>query len=266
MSILVDKFGSYICYDENYTKKLLYLDEKFKKIAFSFGAVEYHIPAMINHEILEKCGYFDTFPQHITVACHADKTKISHVIKNNIIDNQNSKISNNYFTPAACLHIYPMIENTKIDEKVITTKARVYRYENEDFDGETRLWDFTVREIVFIGNKKFVNECLQKTKEKVWEIASKLNLPIEINRSYDMFFNSKKNIIRQKIQYSNSQKFELNINVNGKKIALASFNYHDTHFSKIFNFDDKENIVTGCVGFGLERWVYALNEYKIKIR
>ena len=48
--------------------------------------------------------------------------------------------------------------------------------------------------------------------------------------------------------------------VNNKELAIASFNYHKYHFSKLFEFDKDEKIVTGCVGFGLDRWVYLLKD------
>ena len=40
-------------------------------------------------------------------------------------------------------------------------------------------------------------------------------------------------------------------------LALASFNSHGTHFSGPYQFDNGNQIVTGCVGFGLHRWLAA---------
>lgn len=57
------------------------------------------------------------------------------------------------------------------------------------------------------------------------------------------------------MQLVNKTKQELVASINGKEVALASFNFHGNHFSAKFNFEGDRNIVTGCVGFGLERWI-----------
>jgi seryl-tRNA synthetase len=256
---------SYICYDENDTHLMNVIDERFRKEALDLGAVEYHIPAMIDQDVLSKCGYFTTFPQHLTIAAHAKREAYLKIAEEKHICNNTATVSHSYFTPAACLHIYPMLENQKLTQKVITTKARVYRYEDEQFNGTTRFWDFTVREIVFIGDSGYVSKCLEHMKSKTLDYTMKIGLPAEICSATDNFYPSKRNSIKQKLQLSNAIKFELSVQVNDNTVAVSSFNYHDTHFSKPFHFDEKGSIVTGCIGYGLERWVAALNYYNTKI-
>jgi seryl-tRNA synthetase len=43
-----------------------------------------------------------------------------------MITNETAVLSNQYLTPAACLHIYPMLEGEQIETKIVTTKAQVY--------------------------------------------------------------------------------------------------------------------------------------------
>lgn len=55
-------------------------------------------------------------------------------------------------------------------------------------------------------------------------------------------------------------KYELLLKYSSKKsIAVASFNIHGTAFTQPFNIKIKniETPVTGCAGFGIERWVLA---------
>ena len=158
-----------------------------------------------------------------------------------------------------------MLENKDLDKKIITTKARVYRYEDEQFDGATRFWDFTVREIVFIGNSNYVLECLENMKTKTLDYIKEIGLPGEIHSASDNFYPSKRNSVKQKLQLSNSLKYELSAKINESNVAISSFNFHDTHFSKPCHYDKTGSIVTGCIGYGLERWVAALNYYKIQI-
>lgn len=265
MSNLIGLCNSYICYDEKNTNILNSIDERFKKVALTLGATEYHIPAMIDKEILQKCGYFTVFPQHLTLAAHAKRECYKQITNDNMINSETASISQQYFTPAACIHFYPMLEGQDISQRIITTRARVYRYEDEQFNGNTRMWDFTVREIVFIGNKDYVLKCIEDLKLKTLDYINEIGLPGEIHSASDHFYQDKRNIIKQKLQLSNSLKDELSVKINESNIAIASFNFHDTHFSRPFHFDKNGDIVTGCVGFGLERWVTALNYHNIQI-
>lgn len=265
MSGFTDKNKSYISYDEHGTHLINTIDEKFRNEAFRLGALEYHIPALIEQAVLEKCGYFSSFPQHLTAAAYANPNIYQQVTDEKKITNETAVLSSQYLTPAACLHIYPMLEGEQIEAKVVTTKARVYRYEDANFNGTTRLWDFTVREIVFIGNKDFVIEMLQNMKSTALEYAVAIGLPAKIVSATDNFYPTKRNSVKQKLQISNSMKFELIVSIDGNDVAIASFNFHESHFSKPFNFDQCGEVVTGCVGFGLERWVEALNYYRISL-
>lgn len=265
MKNIISKDKSYICFNDLDTKKLQFLDEKFKGMALELGAVECHIPAMIDKSILSKCGYFDTFPQYLSVVAHADRSLYNQIIDDKSITDKNGTISEQYLTPAACLHIYPMLENTEVKNQVITTRARVYRYEDEQYDGKVRLWDFTVREIVFIGDVEYVRGGLDFIKQKTLEFTSKINLSVDIELAEDNFYYTAQNTMLKKIQRANCSKFELRTSLNEKDVALASFNSHNFHFSKTFNFDNDMKVVTGCVGFGLERWVNAINYNNIEL-
>ena len=62
------------------------------------------------------------------------------------------------------------------------------------------------------------------------------------------------------IQLLDNSKYELRLNLSSdKQISTASFNLHGTAFTYPFNIgvSGVEEAVTGCVGFGLERWVIA---------
>lgn len=60
------------------------------------------------------------------------------------------------------------------------------------------------------------------------------------------------------IQLNERSKYELKLYYNDEKaLAAASFNLHGTAFTKPFNIKIR-NVnypVTGCIGFGIERWV-----------
>jgi seryl-tRNA synthetase len=255
----------YISYYEKDTRNLNAIDEYFKNKALELKAVQYHIPAMIGKEVLDKCGYFSSFPHHITRASFLKPEHYGQIIEGAEIGDECTCNSNMYFTPAACLHFYPMVEGQTIDERIITTRSRVYRYEENRFDGKCRLWDFTVREIVFLGSTEFVAAKLDIFKTYATEFAERIGLSIQFEGASDHFYPGAKNKVKGKLQLVNSLKDELKTLIDGEYVAIASFNTHGYHFSKPFNFDNGGKIVSGCIGFGLERWVAALSENNISL-
>ena len=151
-----------------------------------------------------------------------------------------------------------MLQDQLIEEDLtITTRARVYRHETKRRTPLATLWDFTVREFIFIGEKAFVRDSLDEIKEKALNTAKEACREGQIVRAYDNFYPSVRNKVKARIQMGNAQKFELTARIHGRLTALASFNYHETHFSAAFHFDNERRTVTGCAGFGLERWVAA---------
>ena len=255
----------YCVFTEKETAIFNKIDTHFKDIAIQLGALEYSVPAMISKEVLEKCGYFSSFPQQLTAAAFVQPDAYGKVAQKGVVVSDYMSVSDQYLTPAACLHVYPTLEDVDIDTKMITTKARVYRYENEKFDGKIRLWDFTVREIVIAGTQDFVLEKLSLIKEKSLDFCHEIGLTVKLIAASDHFFPTKRNEIKQKLQISNSFKYELVVPVGATDVSIASFNFHGTHFSKPFHFDQKGTVLTSCVGYGLERWVSAIRHHNISI-
>ena len=73
----------------------------------------------------------------------------------------------------------------------------------------------------------------------------------------------------KKIQKSEELKYEIRLNCsNEHEISVASFNLHGSAFTSPFNIKiaNIDNTVTGCIGFGLERWVIAfISQFGIDI-
>ena len=251
------KDNAYVCYDGNDAKLAKKIDDCFFKIIEKYDCEEYVIPALIDSNILRKCGSFESFPQHITY-CSVNRNN------NEIKGSYERQDSGFCLTPAACLHFYPMLEGKIVDKKCITTKAKVYRYENYKYDQVSRFWDFTVREVVFVGNKEYVQECIERISKEILEFSKTVNLNVRIDEASDSFYPSVKNAVKMKMQVKNKLKKEFITQIDGKEIALGSINIHGNHFSKVFDFDNKNTIVSACVGLGIERWVNAVEYNKLE--
>jgi len=253
--------NGYVCFYEYYAKLYKALDNRFLEILKGQDYSEYKIPTLIDGEVLSKCGYFSSFPQQLTAAAFVKPQLYNEVNEKENLSVEDLDIDNKYFTPSACLHLYPMLAGQIFDQKILTTNARVYRHESESMEKLTRLWDFTVREMVFIGSADFVKDRLEYVLEEALKLAKLITNEAYVQDANDHFYPSKKNLLKIKVQQRNSLKRELIIPVGEKKVAVASFNFHNNHFSKTFNFDNNGSTVSGCVGFGIERWIAACQEY-----
>ncbi|MNB69469.1 Amino acid--[acyl-carrier-protein] ligase 2 [compost metagenome] len=236
------------------------LDQLFKRFLQDKEYEEYHIPALIDEDVLQKCGYFSSFPHQLTVAAIADQSHYEAIAAEKTIRAEYLATDHQYLTPAACLHIYPMLKACSYP-KIVTTKARVYRYEGDRLKPFTRLWDFTVRELVFVGGAEFVERQLNEVKAFALDLAQQICPEAYITNANDPFYNSQQNKIKSKLQRANALKAELVIPIKGEEVAVASFNSHGTHFSGPFEFDRSGEVVTACTGFGIERWIAACLEY-----
>lgn len=242
----------YKCYMEKETEVLDFFDNKFLSFADEYKINRWSIPALIESKILEKCGYFKTIPNNITNISIISPMNLEDVALTGEVKSDYFENTEYYLTPAACLHFYPILSQRKdIRNELITTKARVYRYENGQFENGRRLWDFTVREFVAVGSFEYVNNFLKDFKIKALEFIKKYYENAELKAANDNFYPTNENNMKQRIQKNNQLKFELVWD----DLALASFNYHEFHFSKEFGFDNNKTVVTGCVGFGLDRWL-----------
>lgn len=243
------------------------LDRYFKKL-IPDNFIEIKVDSLIDKEELAKCGYFEKNPDYILANGSINRNCMEHVMTNREVmasDIDNETIS--FLQPAGCLNIYPLFKNrTDIENTCITTRAKVFRKENIYTEG-IRLKEFTQRETVFIGDKEYVCYMLNKFESNILEFAKTINKESKSEIAYDNFYNVSQNRLAKKYQLINKTKKEIVIPINGNNVACSSINFHNVNFSKAFNFSCDNRIVTGCVGFGIERWCTALeaNDYDISI-
>lgn len=113
--------NNYCCLMDEDSKIFNDIDKEVCNILRNFAAIEIQIPALIEKDVLKKVGYFESFPDQI-VGITSFKKDLNGNFEKTINDNL-------YLTPSACLHLYPIFGEKKIDKGIFTTKARVYRNE-----------------------------------------------------------------------------------------------------------------------------------------
>lgn len=261
-----------VCFAEPMITLINSLDSKFREIAVDkFKGHEYRYPTLIPTKTLEKCGYFNSFPHMLmfVTRLHNDINVYESFIKEfNHSKNGGDCILKNCsnvdysLPPTMCYHTYNQLQNKKMskDNQVVTAVGKSFRYESKYHKTIERLWDFTIREIVFLGEKDFVIDSRKKFMDESFKLVNELGLMGHSEVAGDPFFcgaDAAAKIFNQKML---ELKYELRLNIDkDKTIAAASFNFHDKFFGESFNITHKEEdiISSGCVGFGLERFAYA---------
>jgi seryl-tRNA synthetase len=259
-----------VCLGEPLIRLMDRLDARLKDIATSLlGAQEYRYPTLIPTHVLEECAYFNSFPHMLmfVTRLHNDidtyrAFSAEYRARKSIGPFALEYCGNTDYClpPTMCYHTYHQLRNRQVDDRVVTSRGKSFRYESKYHHTLERLWDFTIREVVFLGNKDFVLECRQKFMQAAFALIEELGLVGHCEVASDPFFCSPDTAAKIFSQKMLELKYELRLNVQETHtIAVGSFNFHDHFFGENFNIkrDNGECISTGCVGFGLERLVFA---------
>ena len=136
---------------------------------------------------------------------------------------------------------------------------KVFRNEFSSNKSLDRLMTFTVRDIMFVGDKNFVSKTKIKIINDLIKFFNLTNLSFSIESADDPFFSGK--ISKKLFQQSYELKYEILVYIPhlNKKIAVGSINNHLDTFGKSLNIKTKKNFIhSGCMGIGFERLVFAL--------
>jgi len=234
-----------------------------------FGAVEEAYPALIPAEVLGRCGYFASFPQAVSLVAHLveDFDAIEQFRQANaqttqltIPDARALPTPEACLVPAVCYHCYQSLEGRTLPSgRCVTANGKCFRYESKNLTGLDRLWDFTMREVIFVGAESWVSARRKEAIEAVGAQIAEWDLDAVIETANDPFFPTV-HATKTYWQVRSDLKFELRLNVEPERtLACGSFNLHENFFGKTFRItaDDGQPAFTGCVGWGLERWVLA---------
>lgn len=244
-----------------------YFDEVFKGFARKMGAEEEKYPVLLKCETLKDTGYLKISPQYVHyVNPIQDDVEVLEKISrcDNVLPYYADAIG--VLSPSACFHVYERYRGNLLEKcKAVTLLQSVFRNEGRfGWKEYGRLRDYHVREIVFIGNEDYVRGSLMELLDKTSIFIKEMEMSGEIKTASDPFVLP--NMQRHKImQLQNKVKYEVRLNYSQQEqMSAASFNLHGKAFTFPFHISVKneEETVTGCVGYGIERWVLAyLSQY-----
>jgi seryl-tRNA synthetase len=244
------------------------LDELLCGVAIGeFGAEEYRYPTLVPTTTLRRSGYLSSFPQHVMFATwlRADLDVYRGFLDGGFSADPLALCGQARYClpPTMCYHTFAQLSGTTLgaDSRVVTARGKSFRFEGQYHAGLERLWDFTIREVVFLGPRAFADECRARFLRHATDLLDELGLVGQCEVAHDPFFGrlrAGESITSQRML---ELKYEARLAVAPRRtIAVASFNLHGDRFGDAFEIrlPDGGTAHSACVGVGLERLAYAV--------
>ncbi|HEY2717950.1 MAG TPA: amino acid--[acyl-carrier-protein] ligase [Solirubrobacterales bacterium] len=166
-------------------------------------------------------------------------------------------------TPAACYPVYPAIaaRGKLAPGGLMVDAGGSYVFRHEPSGDPARLQMFHQREIVRIGEPETVAEWRDDWRDRSVGLLRSVGLDASFDVASDPFFGRSGRLLARS-QKAQALKFEVLVQIAGPEpTAVASFNYHQDHFSSTYGIEmdaADPTAHTACLGFGLERITLAL--------
>ncbi len=254
-----------------------YFTRLFERVADRESAAPRRYPTMLPLADLQKTDYFKSFPQHATfcTCLHHDDATLQHFVTDVKAGHEVSAAAQGrleapemVLSSAVCYHCYREYAGRTLAGglTVLTAQGQCFRNERGAFRALDRCYEFTMREIVLLGEPTAVETRRMRLLALTVKLAASLGMAGTVERATDVFFRDDVDgRARTLHQRANALKYELRVRMDdaGSSLAVASFNLHDDYFGRSFDIrlPDGGHASTGCVGFGIERWVSAFLAY-----
>ena len=236
-----------------------------------FGAELEIYPSTIQNRTLDRCAHFTSFPEHIDfVAPLRQDLDVLNGFAGDCREggwstlHHNDRMGNVEYaiSPSGCYHCYEGMEGWDVAApgRCATMTLGCHRYEGANQKSMSRLRAFTMREVVFIGQPKFVINARAIGEEIIIQWAKDWELGCTFETANDMFFTSDYSV-KASFQRLQQAKKELRLHIPFERQSLSVFssNFHAATFGKAFNITvGGRPATTGCLAWGYERWVFAI--------
>ena len=222
-------------------------------------------PPVLPRSIVEKCGYFQSFPQLLGCMCSFTGGREKHDALMEAVDAGENvlahlELSDVVMAPAACYYVYPYLSGT-LPAAGKTTDIENWCYRHEPSLNPMRMRSFRMREFVHAGTPEQALGFRDSWIERAVTFLAQLGLKATVEPANDPFFGAGERLMAAQ-QRAQALKFELLIPIVSEErpTAVMSSNYHKEHFGHLFDIHtpDGEMAHTACLAFGMERIALAL--------
>jgi seryl-tRNA synthetase len=249
-----------------------YFDRAFEQLGEAgWKPRRFRAPTLIPTNVLAQCDYLSSYPHNLTYACHLpeDPTIIEdfrtrHLDRSALVARDVAEMvpPEMCLSPAACYHVYYANRDSVLPAagKTYGLVAKCFRYEAQNLLDLRRLWDFTMREVVWLGSSRQVLAERERAIQLVRAFLEEHQLAAEIRTASDPFFIASDAGAKTFFQLAWDTKFEVSMVLpDDARLAVGSFNFNTDYLGKAFNvrLETGEPMFSACVGFGIERWVYG---------
>ncbi len=245
--------------------------ERVNALITATGAAEspeqMRFPPLLPRHDLETVGYLKSFP-HLAGSIFAfdgseDQASAQYERACKHEDwSEFQEMTELVLTPAACYPVYPQIASRgKLAPGGVTVDAgAAYVFRHEPSGDPARMQMFHQREIVRIGEPDTVVAWRNLWRERAISLLRDVGLDAQFAVASDPFFGRAGRMLAAS-QREQELKFEVVVPIAGTEpTAVASFNYHQDHFTAAYGIEFADGAVahTACLGFGVERITLAL--------
>lgn len=253
------------------TRLIDYFEGEFLGLARSFEALPYRFPSLVPARWLNRVGYFNAFPHSLGFVSHlqedldgidrfaAEACCEGHRL---VLPEGSLAAPQTLLSPAVCYHLYFALADKPLPGGSLTATAvgHCFRYEGINLRDLERLWNFQMREIIFVGPAEWVLAQRQAGMERMQERLHQWGLAYRVETANDPFFIGEFQK-QAAFQTAFQLKYEIRARLpfRGSTLAVGSYNFHQDFFGRHLNITlpDGTPASTGCVAFGLERLALA---------
>jgi len=243
-------------------------DSKVLEYCVSQGAEKDLYPTTIKTSSLIESGYLKLSPQlaYFVAPAHLDNQCLLKIGSSDILNPDNrEKVTSNLgvpdqvMAPTVCYHCFEARKGEKIETGFITALNKCHRHEPVNVTSLERLTTYWMRELIRFGSEEEVQNCLNDSLAWTTDLLDTWGANYTVTSASDPFFADMGSGNRL-FQAAFKLKRELRMPVfSGKDIAVASYNFHQKTLVDKFGISSElDDTLSGCVGWGYERFIYSL--------
>lgn len=246
------------------------LDERARAIAAVLDAEPWHLPSIEQTvDLVPATGYLASHGPYVTfgyrLPCHFERLqRFAQAAKQQRLEHPDVadlEPTGFILEPFVCHNVYRALRGARVDAgRTITALGTCYRHEGVRFEPLLRQWEFSMREVVVVGDAGYVAAQRARAIELIQQLAVDLDLDARVVIATDPFFVSEA-ASKRTFQAMNSTKLELQLAIDEtSSTAAGSFNLHGHVFTEPMRIagENGDRVETACVAWGIERWMAAV--------